>query len=157
MTFLRIALLSSSFLVACGGGNGEDIDSVSSIISPTEGGSLSLEGTETGLTIPGGAVEADIEVTLAVGSVDEFASNDNALDTVLVFSPTMSLSKTASITFELAEDFDFTQRVHIEQFVDGVWIRPELSGLEIGSGGIAFGNVQVLAPTAIVVNAVEPN
>ncbi|MBL4634230.1 MAG: hypothetical protein JKY56_10170 [Kofleriaceae bacterium] len=149
MNIINTSIIGLVFLVACGG---DDAGGISSTISPTQGGSLQLEGTETGITFPEGAVETEVEVSLSLGSIADFAPRENALNDVLVFSPELLLTASASMTFEIGDSFDSsTQRAHIEQFVDGVWLRPEISSLEVGSGGVAFGSLQSLSPTAIVV------
>jgi hypothetical protein len=148
-------LVSAVLLVACGGGDDNTDQGVASIISSDEGGSLRIEGTETGVTFPEGAVQADTEIRLRIGSAAEFSANETALDDVMFFEPAMSLAVPASISMQLDENFDASQRVHLEQFVDGVWLRPELSSLEIGSGGVAYGQLQLLVPTAIVVEATD--
>lgn len=149
------SLFASVFLLACGGGGDDSNQGVASIISSEEGGSLRIEGTETGITFPVGAVESDTEIRLRIGTASEFEANEAALDEVLFFEPAMSLAVPASISWQLDEDFDFNQPVHLEQFVDGVWLRSDFSGLEIGSGGVAYGQLQLLVPTAIVVDSAE--
>jgi hypothetical protein len=154
MNKLLTPLFLTLALGACDGGSGSEF--TSAIITPDEGGSLQVADSETGITIPEGAVESEVEISLDIGTASDFAANENALEDVLVFEPTMVLSRPADLTFQLPTDLEPTQRVHLEQFIDGVWLRPELSGLEVGSGGIAYGRVDLLVPTAVVVDAVEP-
>lgn len=153
MTKLVAPLFLSIALAACGGGSSSD--QTSAIITPDEGGSIQVGDSPTGITFPEGAVESEVEISLEVGTVAEFAANENAIDEVLVFAPSMVLAKPADLTFQLPADLDSNQRVHIEQFIDGVWLRPELSGLEVGSGNIAYGRVDFLVPTAVVVQTID--
>jgi hypothetical protein len=134
-------------LGACGSDSGE---STASLISASEGGTLSLADSSTKITFPAGAVTEDVEISVANARVSDFAALEDARKDVLQFDPEMVLASAATIEWNLS-DVESSSRVHLMQFVDGEWRRPEISGVEIGSGGIAFASVYQLAPTALVV------
>lgn len=149
---LSIPLALVLALAAACGGDSENANT-SSLISASEGGSLELSGSKTKVIFPAGAVAEDTEITLQLGAVSDFAERKDARAEVLVFAPEMTLASPAQLSLDLS-DVDASSRVYLVQFVDGEWRQPEISAIEIGSGGIAEASFFVLAPTAIVVEPV---
>lgn len=136
-------------LGACSGGDDDGGQSTASLITAAEGGTLALENSETRVVFPAGAVAEDTEMTLALGALSDFAAREHALADVLVFQPEMVLSSPAELQLDLPE-IEADRVVYIEQFVDGAWVRPEVSAVEVGSGGVGAASVIRLAPTAII-------
>jgi hypothetical protein len=146
-------LLACALLTACGGGT--DSESTSAIITASEGGTLALEGSETSLTFPAGAVATDIEVSLDMGTLSDYAEHEGALTNIVVLGPSMNLESPASLRIDLDGQIEPDARLHIVQYTDGVWIRPEVGAIEVGSGGVGVTSIFRLAPTAIVVESVQ--
>lgn len=144
---LPLPLALTLGLGACGSDSGGQ--STASLISASEGGTISLSDS-TKITFPAGAVAEDVEMTMSIAAVSDFAALEDARKDVLQFDPEMVLASSAQIELDLS-DVDSTSTVHLMQFIDGLWLRPEVSTVEIGSGGIAFASVIQLAPTALVV------
>lgn len=147
-------LLACALLTACSG----DTESVStsSIISASEGGILDLEGTETKVTFPAGAVTEDVEVSLDMGNLVDYPEHEGALARILVLGPSMPLESPATLNIDLEGQVDPSDRLHIVQYTDGVWIRPEVGAVEMTSGGIGATTIFRLAPTAVVVESTQP-
>jgi hypothetical protein len=142
--------LASALLFTVGACGSDSSESTASLISASEGGTISLSDSSTKITFPAGAVTEDMEITMATASVSDFAALEDARKDVLQFDPEMVLASPAVIEWNLS-DVESSSRVHLMQFVDGDWRRPEISGVEIGSGGIALASVYQVAPTALVV------
>lgn len=144
---LTLPLALALGLGACG--SDSEKESAASLISASEGGTISLSDS-TRITFPAGAVAEDVEMTMSVADVSDFAALEDARTGVLQFDPEMALENSAEIQWDLS-DVDSSSSVHIMQFVDGQWLRPEVSSVEIGSGGVALASVHQLSPTALVV------
>lgn len=142
-------------LLACGGGD-DGSDEVTELITADEGGTIDL-GDGTTIEIPANAVSEDVEVTVTVGTLDEFAPLDNARDRVIVFEPYMSLASSASITIDVGDPAPTPNEYAIlEQFIDGVWIGVDASTI-IDTDGLVHSAISTLAPTAVIIALPDPS
>jgi hypothetical protein len=144
MTRLALAL---SLLAACGGGGG----STTQRIPAAQGGTVSLDDTR--LDIPANALGEDTDVSIEIAALADFGALADARDRVLVIEPAgTTLAVPATITLDPgAPAIEQDQLVSIAQFVDGAWVTVAESGAEVGSGGLVTANIDLFAPTAVVV------
>jgi len=154
MKLIPTAIALASLLAACGS-DGED--TVSTMISATEGGTVEVEGTETRLAIPADSLGEDTEVTVAMASIADYEELEGAIDLVIDLSPPTALSASAALTIDTSDmQISTDAYLSVRQYVDGQWLQPELSSAELSSGGVIITKVSLLAPTAVVAAEVVP-
>jgi hypothetical protein len=151
MTLLgKTGLIAALALAACGGSSGDD--STSEMIEAATGGTIDLDDGSS-VTIPPNALTEDTEVTVSIASLSDYGDLEHGRNKVLSLAPEgLVLEVPASIVLDPGgEALAGDELVDLYQFVDGLWRQPEVSGVEIGSGGTISATVIVFAPTGITV------
>ncbi|MFH2008990.1 MAG: SpaA isopeptide-forming pilin-related protein [bacterium] len=149
---LAVALGVAGFAVACGDDGNSNPSSA--LIVASQGGTVSIDGDETAISIPAGALSQDTEIGLSYATLSDYGTLEHAHSRVLVMEPAgTQLSTPATVVFDPgAPAVSASQVVTVYQYVDGGWYGAQ-SG-QVVSGGLISVTVDYLAPLAVV--ALDP-
>lgn len=144
---LTLALVMT-LAAGCGDSGEPSGDAV--LITAAQGGTVSMNGDETAISIPANALAADTEIAISYGSLADYGALDNGLSRVLVLEPAgTALEIPASVLVDPGVTIGADQTVSVRQWMDGGWYGTQSA--EVVSGGLVSTTVSYLAPLAIVV------
>jgi hypothetical protein len=133
-------------------GCGGTTPNVTKQITAEKGGTLTIEGEETQIAIPPMALEENLEISLSIVPLSQYAALKDALDRVLKIEPAgTTLKQPASVRFDPASvTISPTDHVSVAQFRDGVWKETEIKASVVSGGSVGF-QTSWLGPTVMVV------
>jgi len=147
MTALTLTLAVAG-LPACGD-NGDPSGNAVLIIA-AQGGSVTMDGDETGISIPANALAADTEISISYGSLSDYGALTDGLPRVLVMEPAgTTLQTPATVLVDPGSVIGADKVVSVRQWMDGGWYGTQEA--TVVSGGLVSTTVTFLAPMAIVV------
>lgn len=120
------------------------------LIIAAQGGTVSMDGDETGISIPANALTADTEIAISYGSLSDYGALENGLSRVLIMEPAgTSLATPATVLMDPGIVIGADKVVSVRQWMDGGWYGTQEAS--VVSGGLVSTTVSYLAPLAIVV------
>jgi hypothetical protein len=141
-------VLAVAGLAACGD-NGEPSGNAVLIIA-AQGGTVTMDGDETGISIPANALAADAEISISYGNLSDYGALENGLSRVLVMEPAgTTLQTPATVLLDPGTTIGADKVVFVRQWMDGGWYGTQEAS--VVSGGLVSTTVSFLAPLAIVV------
>ncbi len=147
MTTLAVVLAVAG-VAACGDDgepNGSDV-----LVIAAQGGTVSMDGDETGISIPANALAADTEIGISYGSLADYGALENGLSRVLVMEPAgTTLQTPATVLMDPGTVIGADKVVSVRQWMDGGWYGTQEAS--VVSGGLVSTTVSFLAPLAVVV------
>jgi len=147
MTVLTLVFAVAG-LAACGD-NGEPNGNAVFIVA-AQGGTVTMDGDETGISIPANALAADTEIAISYGSLADYGALENGLSRVLIMEPAgTSLQTPATVLIDPGMTIGVDKVVSVRQWSDGGWYGSQQAS--VVSGGLVSTTVTFLAPLAIVV------
>lgn len=132
MTALTLVLAVAG-LPACSD-NGEPNGNAVLIIA-AQGGSVAMDGDETGISIPANALTTDTEISISYGSLSDFGVLDNGLPRVLVMEPAgTTLQTPATVLLDPGSVIGTDKVVSVRQWMDGGWYGTQEATVVSGYG-----------------------
>ncbi len=120
------------------------------LITASQGGTVSMDGDETTLSIPANALAADTEIAVSYGSLADYGALENGLTRVLVLEPGgTALEVPATLLLDPGTTIGADKVVSVRQWMDGGWYGTQQA--QVVSGGLVSTTVSYLAPLAVVV------
>ena len=138
--------------LGCGGEAGEELATTQHIEAAT-GGTITIEGTGSGIEIPANALASDMDVTVRLDSIEDYPALAGALDLVIAIEPEgTALANDARVTIdpdgpEVAEGKTLAAR----QLRDGEWVLLPAEDVTIGSLWVTEAEVGVFGPLVLEV------